>query len=97
MTQPLRSRAPLWASLFLLLTFVAAQPLLAEHIHVEESDLTLCELCFNHMPAAVASKFKFARDRQATFYRLWQTPPALDAQPAQQNARSPPRAPLSIH
>ncbi|MFV8780923.1 hypothetical protein ACNKU7_00755 [Microbulbifer sp. SA54] len=84
-----------WASLVLLLAFICAQPVLAEHIHLQDKSHELCELCFNHMPAAVSGPFVYIREDLAPLYIQQQAPVARDSQPERQNARGPP-APLSL-
>jgi len=79
-----------WASLVLLFAFICAQPVLAEHIHIQDKSHELCEICFNHMPAAVSNPFTYAGDDLAPLYIQQQAPVARDCQPERQTARGPP-------
>ncbi|WP_323846401.1 hypothetical protein [Microbulbifer magnicolonia] len=85
-----RQRSRFWASLLLLLALLAAQPLWAEHIHLNDGQVELCDLCFNHMPAALGSDFQFAQPAPAVLYSIQSAPVPRDCQPERQNARGPP-------
>lgn len=79
-----------WASLLLLLALVAAQPLWAEHIHLESGKVELCDLCFNHMPAAPGGAFEFTQPAPVVLYSTQSAPVPRDCQPERQSARAPP-------
>ncbi|GAB2513117.1 hypothetical protein [Microbulbifer agarilyticus] len=90
MNQCPRHKTPVWVSLCLLFALVLAQPVLAEHIHIEESAHTMCDLSGNHAPALGGSDLTFASNDLAPLYIKQQAPVALDAQPERQSARGPP-------
>lgn len=79
-----------WASLLLLLALLAAQPLWAEHIHLNDGQVELCDLCFNHMPAAHGSDLQFSQPAPAVLYTNPGAPAPRDCQPERQSARAPP-------
>ncbi|SFC06612.1 hypothetical protein SAMN05660479_01031 [Microbulbifer thermotolerans] len=79
-----------WACLLLLLALLAAQPLWAEHIHLKNGQVELCDLCFNHMPAAFGSDFKLDQPAPAVLYNIQSAPVPRDCQPERQRARAPP-------
>jgi len=79
-----------WASLLLLLALLAAQPLWAEHIHLDNGQVELCDLCFNHMPAALGGDFHFAQPAPVALHRVQTAPVPRDCQPERQSARGPP-------
>lgn len=85
-----RQRSRFWASLLLLLALLAAQPLWAEHIHLDNGQAELCDLCFNHMPAAIGSGFYFAQPAPLVLYATQSAPILRDCQPERQSARAPP-------
>lgn len=85
-----RQRSPLWASLLLLLALIAAQPVLAEHIHFADPSHELCDLCFNQMPAAPGSEYQCPVFAGTSFYLTQGAPVPSDSQPERQNARGPP-------
>jgi len=86
----------IWATLVLLLAFISAQPVLAEHIHIDDQSHKLCELSSNHAPALVGNEFSFSSQDLAPLYLEQQAPVAHDCQPERQTARGPP-ALLSQH
>ncbi|MFD1216999.1 MULTISPECIES: hypothetical protein [Microbulbifer] len=86
----------IWATLVLLLAFISAQPVLAEHIHIDDPSHKLCELSGNHVPAPAATEFTFTTPDLAPLYNHQQAPVAYDCQPERQSARGPP-ALLSHH
>lgn len=85
-----RHRARFWASLALLLAFVSAQSVLAEHIHIEERAHIQCDLSHNHTPAPVSDELTYAAEDLAPLYIQQQAPAARDCQPERQCARGPP-------
>lgn len=95
MTMYPRHKTPVWVSLVLLFALTLAQPVLAEHIHIDDRSHQLCDLSHNHTPAPVGSAFTFTTEDLAPLYIEQQAPVALDCQPERQSARGPP-APLSL-
>lgn len=85
-----RQQSRFWASLVLLLAMLAAQPLWAEHIHLDDGQVELCDLCFNHMPGAIGSDFQFAQPAPVILYNSQSAPVPRDCQPERQSARAPP-------
>lgn len=85
-----RQRSRLWASLLLLFALLAVQPVWAAHIHLDNSASEQCDLCFNHMPAALGSEYRFEQADLSPLYRAQQAPVARDCQPERQSARAPP-------
>ncbi len=90
MVNRIRQRSHFWASLLLLLALLAAQPLWAMHIHLDGGQVELCDLCFNHMPAAFGSGFQFDQPAPAVHYSTRSAPIPRDCQPERQSARAPP-------
>lgn len=90
-----RQRSRFWASLLLLLALLAAQPLWAEHIHLTNGQAELCDLCFNHMPAAIGSDLHFVQPAPLGLHSILSAPVPRDCQPERQSARAPP-ATLSL-
>lgn len=88
-----RHKSRFWASLLLLLALLAAQPLWAEHIHLDNGQVELCDLCFNHMPGAAGSDFHFQQPAPAPLYTTRSAPVPRDCQPERQSARAPPAIP----
>ncbi|WP_105102397.1 hypothetical protein [Microbulbifer pacificus] len=80
----------MWVTFVLLFALTLAQPVLAEHIHIDDRSHQLCDLSHNHTPAPVGSEFTFASLNLATLYTEQQAPVALDCQPERQTARGPP-------
>lgn len=91
-----RQQSRFWASLVLLLAMIAAQPLWAEHIHLDDGQVELCDLCFNHMPGAIGADFQFVQPAPAVPYSTQSAPVPGDCQPERPRARAPP-AFLSLH
>lgn len=91
-----RHQSRYWTSLLLLLALLAAQPLWAEHIHLDDGPVELCDLSFNHMPAVIGSDFNFTQPAPAVLYSSQSAPIARDCQPERQSARAPP-ASLSLN
>lgn len=85
-----RQKSRFWASLLLLLALLAAQPLWAEHIHLDVGQAELCDLCFNHMPAALGSDLQLSQPAPAVPYSTPCAPAPRDCQPERQSARAPP-------
>lgn len=85
-----RHRTPVWVSFVLLFALMLAQPVLAEHIHIDDKAHELCELSHNHTPALASSEFTFCTEDLAPLYTEQQAPVALDCQPERQSARGPP-------
>ena len=88
----IRPRPRLWTALLLLLALFAAQPLLAEHIHLEQKPGEFCNLCFNHMPAAAESALERLQPAPPAIYGVQSAPVPRDCQPERQSARGPPSA-----
>lgn len=88
-------RSHFWASLLLLLALLVAQPLEVDHIHLGDSQVERCDLCFNHIPAALGSEYQFQRPLLVAHYHDRQAPVPSDSQPERQSARAPP-LPLSL-
>ncbi|WP_299594365.1 hypothetical protein [uncultured Microbulbifer sp.] len=85
-----RHKTPVWVSFVLLFALMLAQPVLAEHIHIDDKAHELCDLSHNHTPAPAGSEFTFVSDDLAPLYIQQQAPVALDCQPERQSARGPP-------
>ncbi|MFA0791270.1 hypothetical protein ACCI51_12000 [Microbulbifer echini] len=85
-----RRKSHYWASLFLLLALVAAQPLWAEHFHLGNSQVELCDLCCMHSPAALSSEPLLVQAEPQSHYNRRSAPTARDCQPERQSARAPP-------
>ena len=85
-----RHKTPVWVSFVLLFALMLAQPVLAEHIHIDDKAHELCDLSHNHTPAPAGSEFTFSTPNLATLYIEQQAPVALDCQPERQSARGPP-------
>ncbi|WP_160152107.1 hypothetical protein [Microbulbifer sp. ALW1] len=90
MNMSYRHKTPVWVSFVLLFALMLAQPVLAEHIHIDDRSHQLCDLSHNHTPAPVGSEFSFISDDLAPLYIEQQSPVALDCQPERQSARGPP-------
>lgn len=86
-----RRKSHYWASLFLLLALVAAQPLWAEHFHVGNSQVELCDLCCMHTPAALGSELLLVQAEPQSHYNRPSAPAPRDCQPERQSARAPPQ------
>ncbi|WP_141398498.1 MULTISPECIES: hypothetical protein [Microbulbifer] len=91
-----RQQSRLWASLFVLLAMLAAQPVLAEHVHFVDTSHELCDICSNQMPAAPGSEYQAFVPSGSYLYVAQAAPVPRDCQPERQNARGPP-AYLSQH
>ena len=91
-----RHKTPVWVSFVLLFALMLAQPVLAEHIHIDDQSHKLCDLSHNHTPAPVGSEFSYVAEDLAPLYTQQQSPVARDCQPERQSARGPPRF-LFIH
>jgi len=76
--------------MLLLFALFAAQQALAEHIHVDKKPGEICNLCFNHMPAAAGSEFLVPQPAPLNTYCLQSAPVPRDCQPERQSARGPP-------
>lgn len=88
---PSRShRSRYWASLLLLFALLAAQPLWAEHIHLNEGPAELCDLGFHQLPAASGGEYRSPQPAATHFHTASQAPAPRDCQPARQSARAPP-------
>lgn len=85
-----RHKTPVWVSFVLLFALMLAQPVLAEHIHIDDRSHQLCDLSHNHTPAPVGSEYTFTSPDLAPLYCEQQAPVALDCQPERQSARGPP-------
>ncbi|WP_226649170.1 hypothetical protein [Microbulbifer variabilis] len=85
-----RRKSHYWASLFLLLALVAAQPLWAEHFHLGNNQVELCDLCCMHSPAALGSELLLVQAAPQSHYIRLSAPAARDCQPERQSARAPP-------
>ncbi|MBY6191133.1 hypothetical protein [Microbulbifer agarilyticus] len=85
-----RHKTPVWVSLCLLFALMLAQPVAAEHIHIEDRAHQLCDLSNNHAPALGGSDLTFVSDDLAPLYIEQQAPAARDCQPERQSARGPP-------
>ncbi|SHF22536.1 hypothetical protein SAMN04487965_1677 [Microbulbifer donghaiensis] len=85
-----RQRSRFWASLLLLIALIAAQPVLAEHIHFKDPTHELCDLCFNQMPAAPGSEYRTYLPARTFHYLTQSAPVPGDSQPERQSARAPP-------
>ncbi|WP_428819434.1 hypothetical protein [Microbulbifer sp. MCCC 1A16149] len=90
MTMYPRHKTPVWVSFVLLFALMLAQPVLAEHIHIDDRSHQLCDLSHNHTPAPVGSEYTFTSPDLAPLYCEQQAPVALDCQPERQSARGPP-------
>ncbi|MBN8429843.1 hypothetical protein JF535_03150 [Microbulbifer salipaludis] len=90
MTMHPRHKTPVWVSFVLLFALMLAQPVLAEHIHIEERAHSMCDLSHNHTPAPAGTEFTFVSADLAPLYIQQQAPAALDCQPERQSARGPP-------
>ena len=90
MTMHPRHKTPAWVSFVLLFALLLAQPVLAEHIHIEDKAHAMCDLSHNHTPAPAGSEFTFESSNLAPLYIEQQAPVALDCQPERQSARGPP-------
>lgn len=91
-----RHNTPIWVSFVLLFALVLAQPVLAEHIHIDDPAHKLCDLSHNHTPAPVGSEYIYTAENLAPLYLQQQSPVARDCQPERQTARGPPSF-LFIH
>ncbi|AOS96127.1 hypothetical protein AUP74_00657 [Microbulbifer aggregans] len=91
-----RQQSRLWASLVLLLAMLAAQPVLAEHVHFVDTSHELCDICSHQMPAAPGSEYQALEAVGSYLYVAQGAPVPRDSQPERQNARGPP-ATLSQH
>ena len=85
-----RHRFRVWTSLLLLLALLAAQPLWAKHIHLESDKAELCDLCFNHVPAAPGSAVGLTQPAPVVLYATEPAPIPHGCQPERQSARAPP-------
>ncbi|WP_299940065.1 hypothetical protein [uncultured Microbulbifer sp.] len=85
-----RQHSHYWASLFLLLALVAAQPLWAEHFHLDNSQVEVCDLCCMQMPAALASEFAPIQAKPESHDSQPSLAIPQNRQPEHQNARAPP-------
>ncbi|USD21376.1 hypothetical protein [Microbulbifer variabilis] len=85
-----RRKSHYWASLFLLLALVAAQPLWAEHFHLGNSQVELCDLCCMHSPAALGSEPLLVQAEPQSHCNRPSALAARDRQPERQSARAPP-------
>nr|WP_010133127.1 hypothetical protein [Microbulbifer agarilyticus] len=88
-----RHKTPVWVSLCLLFALMLAQPVVAEHIHIEDRAHQLCDLSHNHAPALGGGSITFVSDDLAPLCIEQQAPAALDCQPDHQSARGPPAIP----
>ncbi|WP_345550869.1 hypothetical protein [Microbulbifer aestuariivivens] len=96
MITQIRHQTRIWLSLAMLLALLAAQPVLAEHVHLVDSAHELCDICSHQMPAAPGSEYATFAAVGSTLYITQGAPAPRDCQPERQNARGPP-APLSQH
>ncbi|WP_157954186.1 hypothetical protein [Microbulbifer sp. A4B17] len=85
-----RRKSHYWASLFLLLAVVAAQPLWAEHFHLGNTQVEMCDLCCMHSPAALGSEPLLVQAEPQSHYVRPSAPTAHNCQPERQSARAPP-------
>lgn len=85
-----RRKSHYWASLFLLLALVAAQPLWAEHFHLDNTQVEVCDLCCMQMPAALASEFPPIQAKPESHENQPTAAIPHNRQPERQSARAPP-------
>ncbi|SEA13674.1 hypothetical protein [Microbulbifer marinus] len=85
-----RQKSRFWASLLLLIALIAAQPVLAEHVHFVDPSHELCDLSFHQLSTAAGSEYRVALPAPVAHYLRQSAPVPGDSQPERQAARGPP-------